>query len=85
MEETSYMTRQERFDRLFARLMLPENFERRNPAIFSDEDIEIAKCVEDMKKILESFNNGTATVFDEIKFDNRYSAVIKIFEKNGWK
>ena len=84
-EKTLCITRQEKFDRMFARMMLAENFERRNPSILSDEDTEIAKCVDDMRKCLELFNDGTATVFDEKKFDNRYNTIIKIFDKNGWK
>ena len=79
------MSREEKFEQLFARIMLPENYERRNPQIFSDDDIEIANCMNDMRKCLSSFNNGTATIFDGRKFDNRYDTVIKILDKNGWK
>jgi len=79
------MTRQEKFDRLFARMMLPENFHKRNPQMFSDGDTEIANGVADLRECLKVINNGSATVFDEIKFDKKYDMVIALLDEQGWK
>lgn len=81
------MTRQEKYNNLMARIMLPENYERRNPQIFSDTDNVIADCVADMKKyiVLCDGEDKKISVFEEKQFDLNYNKVISLLDELGWK
>lgn len=81
------MTRYEKFDGLMTRIMLPENYERRNPQIFSDTDNIIAECIADMKKYIALCDdkNKMISVFEEKQFDRNYDKVVSLLDELGWK
>lgn len=81
------MTRYEKFDGLMTRIMLPENYERRNPQIFSDTDNIIAECITDMKKYIALCDdkNKMISVFEEKQFDRNYDKVVSLLDELGWK
>jgi len=79
------MTRKEKFEQLLERIMLPENFERRNPTIFSDDDKKIFDFISDMKEYIELSEKVIATPFNEKKLDQRYTSLVKLLDKHGWK
>ena len=81
------MTRHEKYDSLMARIMLPENYERRNPQIFSDTDNIIAECLADMKKYVAlcDAENKMISVFEEKQFDCNYDKVVSLLDELGWK
>lgn len=80
------MERQEKYNALIARMMLPENFERRNPQILSNTDIMIAEFVADMEKHLASLSNESDVkrVFIQKQFDSKYEKIINILDEQGW-
>lgn len=68
-------------------MMLPENAERRNPQIFSDDDRIIADSVNEMKRHLsainaETYGNG---IYEKKFFDQKYELVVKKLDELGWK
>ena len=81
------MTRQEKYENLIARMMLPENYERRNPQGFSNTDTIIADCVADMKRFLSLYDglDRTASVIEEKQFDHNYNKVVSLLDELGWK
>lgn len=81
------MTRHEKYDSLMARIMLPENYERRNPQIFSDTDNIIADCVANMKKYIAlcDCEDKKISVFEETQFDRNYIKVVSLLNELGWK
>lgn len=81
------MTRHEKYNNLMTRIMLPENYERRNPPIFSDTDNVIADCIADMKKYIALCDgeDKKISVFEEKQFDLNYNKVISLLDELGWK
>ena len=81
------MTQHEKYESLMTRIMLPENYERRNPVILADTDNVIANCVADMKKYIALCDgeDKEIAVFDEKQFDRNYNKVISLLDELGWK
>lgn len=81
------MTQQEKYESLIARMMLPENYERRNSQVFSDTDTIIANCVADMNRLLSLCDglDRTASVIKERQFDQNYNKVVSLLDELGWK
>ena len=81
------MTRQEKYKNLIDRMMLPENYKRRNPQVCSDTDTIIADCVADMKNLLSRCENAGRTIsfFEEEQFDRNYNKVVSLLDELGWK
>lgn len=79
------MTRKEKYEQLLERIMLPENFKRRNPTIFSDDDKKIFDFIRDMKKYIEASDKGIATSNNGTDFDKKYASVVSLLDKHGWK
>ncbi len=80
------MDRQEKFDKLIARMELPENKVRRNPTVFSEADTTIAQNVDYMREYLTKLNDTARpdTHFIGKQFDRKYDEVVRILDEEGW-
>lgn len=79
--------RQKAFDDLLARMMLPENYECRNPAIFDIESTKLMHLREEMERYLELLPTASEEKKKiwEAEFDRALRSATKILNEQGWK
>ena len=81
------MTRQEKYDKIVERLSSTDNYDKRPNAIWTQEEIEISKQREQLKKYLDDIQrtSGDKREICEYNFDVLYRALSTQLDELGWK
>lgn len=81
------MLLKEKYDKLMERMLLSENYDKRNPQIFSDIDLQIVYYMKELKTFLEKCENGiqSEVILAQQQFNCVYTKLVSLLDEQGWK